>query len=311
MNVLVSAGKVPDTQSLSSGWLNAFRSLNHNAIGWFSDKECAFDVFDRVQPEVFWIHSSDLTRETVKAVCANKETKVILFVNDWEAASEQERSFVSTLVKNGTQLAFSTAFKERLFECCEGWKSIGLQTLSCLPAADTTRYAPAKISNKDSSDISFIGCYESSKEANIVNYVFPLLHDFDLKIYGYGYWPVANYLGSLNKDMFNTIVSNTKVNLSVSHNHLKGTTPSERIFKILACGKIPLIHQSCQAYKDTFPVARFFKSKLELFEQVAQMLKTETTNSQDLKALEFIKNGHSYIDRVNKTLDILGVKKYE
>ncbi|GAB5704054.1 hypothetical protein JMUB7476_27620 [Staphylococcus aureus] len=39
------------------------------------------------------------------------------------------------------------------------------------------------------------------------------------------------------------------------------------------------------------------------------MLKSETTNSQDLKALEFIKNGHSYVDRVNKTLDILGVKK--
>lgn len=298
--VLVSAGKTPDTKSLSSGYLNAFKSLNYNCEVYGGSG--AFDTFDRFQPDILWVHSDDLTRELTKAIIDRQEIKVILFVNNFEKASTKEKDFVKQLIHNGHNTAFNTSFETRIKQSCGEWGKMGLQTLSCLPAADTTKFKPVPFDSKHSSDISYIGCYEYNKENNFNYFLIPALDKFNIKIYGYGKWPTPYYLGGLNNELINTIICSSKVNLSVSHDEATG--PSERIFKILACNKIPLIHASYNEYPELFPMANFFKTRTGLFEQLENMSKMDTT----INNKEFILE-HCYTNRLKKIFAILGVEQ--
>lgn len=306
MKVLVLAGRTPDIQSLSSGWLNAFTSLGYGTR-IYRGTEAAFDVFDTFQPDLIWCHSKDLTREFVRAVIDGKQ-KIILFLSNYNDSTEDERNLVSQLTLHGHRTAFTTSFESKVKEACSDWKMCGMRhTLSCLPAADLTRYKPVPVDEAHVSDISYIGCYEYKKEKNLVDYVFPLLHDFDLKIYGYGNWPLANYLGSVDKNLFNTIVCSSKINLSVSY---KGaTTPSERIFKILACGQMPLTHleEAENWYESDFrnvlDWGYWFHNLDDLFNQVKFMLNNPPSDNSC--SLQFIADKHTYVHRVHQALGVI------
>lgn len=293
--VLVSAGKVPDVKSSSSGWLNAFKSLGYEC-GIYTGR--AFDTFDDFQPDIFWVHSSDLTRELTKAIIDRDGIKIILFVSNWEKASEQEKVCVEAILKAGHNVAFNTSFPNRVKYACKGWNTMGLTTLSCLPAADFPKYTPVEYSEEHASDISYIGCYEYNKDKNFSNFIAPLIHETNIKIFGYGRWPTVRHLGSVDSDLFNKIVCSSKINLSISHDEATG--PSERIYKILSCGRIPLIHQSYNEYAELFPMAYFFKTKTELLEKV----KIINDAGRTQEALAFARN-NTYINRVEEVLGVI------
>ncbi len=295
--VLVSAGKVPDTKSLSSGWLNAFKSLGHECE-IYDGRKPAFDVFDTFQPDILWVHGSDLTRELTKAIIDREGIKIILFVDNWENASNQEEECVNALIKNGHSLAFNTSFTSTINHACKQWNDMGLRTLSCLPAADFPKYSPAEYSEEHASDISYISCYQYNKDDNFTKFIAPLIQETNIKIFGYGSWPTVRHLGSVDADLFRTIVCSSKINLSVSHDEATG--PSERIYKILSCGRIPLIHQSYNEYAELFPMAYFFKTKAELLEKV----KIINDGGRTQEALTFARN-NTYINRVEEVLGVI------
>lgn len=308
MKILMLAGKAPDTQSFSSGWFNALSTLGegkkHQVEVW-SGLEAAFDCFDRVKPDLIWTHSRDLTREFVRAAIDSQQ-KIILFLNDSKLASAKEKEFVSQIVKAGHTKVFSACFPELLSSEELSWKETdkNMRVLSCLPAADITRYKPVPANPLHAADISLIACYEFGKQANLSKYVYPLLQDFDLKIYGYGQWPSANYLGSLNKEMFNTVICSSKINMSVSSENC--IFPSERIFKILACGKVPLVHRANKFTSNIFHWGYYFSNLCEAFEHIQCMLEYPF---EDIKnSMKHIHNNHTYAHRVNQVFHELEIK---
>lgn len=303
MKSLILAGKAPDTQSLSSGWFNALSPYG-KVEGWFGNGECAFDCFDRFQPDLIWMHSRDLTREFVRAAIDSQQ-KIILFLSDAAHASDREKNLVSQLQKSGVTTAFSTCFPHLEPVQNSRWNEIsGVMVLSCLPAADLTRHFPVPANLDYYSQISYIACYQESRLKNLQNFVFPLLQDFDLKIFGYGNWPTANYLGSLNKDIFNTVVCSSRINLSVSTED--EMSPSERIFKILACGKLPLIHKSSEAYPQLFHWGYFYQNQNELFERVKFILSSPIEDGEC--PMKFIADNHTYSHRVKQVFETLEIK---
>jgi hypothetical protein len=301
MKILVSAGKVPDTQSLSSGWFHAFQFLGHQTRSWVCGKDSSFDAMDEFDPDLVWAHSRDLTRDAVRAIL-DKKIKIILFISNFEEASEEEKNFVYQLRNAGVLLntTFPTLIsKERLHW---GHHSGVYGILPCLPAADLVLPAPSPLQSSFRSEISFIGCYEARKEKNISEFIYPLLERYQVKLFGYGPWPTANYLGSLDKRSFQEVVENSKINISVSNDN--STSPSERIFKILKYNKTPVVHESLPDYHDIFGEScLFFKNVEELEEIIVKQPKLELTGIEWL-----INNHHCYTDRVQEIFKVLGVK---
>jgi len=293
LKILIFAGKAttPDIQSHSLGWSNALSLRKDCDVRMWNGNEniSSFDIFDTYQPDVFWCHSRDLTRSLTKVLLDSKfdETKAIIFLNDYEDATEDEKKYVNQL-KSKYQTMFSQNFENYL----PYWS--GIRCFSCLPAADITRFKPKDIDNRYYSPISFIGQWEPSKEENIKKYIYPYL-DFGIKIYGFGNWSVANHLGIItNNDVFCNIISNSDLNLSVTNN--KGYSPSERIFKILACKGRCLILGANKEYENLFGnycMVDTVKTYQELIGKIS-------TN--------WILDNHTYEHRINQVFNQLEIK---
>lgn len=95
--------------------------------------------------------------------------------------------------------------------------------------ADTVRYYPVE----GDFGVSYVGNYNSKKEY-IDHFILPLcISNFPIKIFGYGDWPVPNFLGFCSDETERQIYSSgTIINFTNSVN--------ERIFKVHACKGIIL-----------------------------------------------------------------------
>jgi hypothetical protein len=301
-NALILAGEVPQTQNLSRGYHHALLDSSYlTEIFRREGKENSFDAFQRVNPEFVWAHSRELTSGFVKAVLEFKP-KLILFLNKFENASEQEKNLVNKLASEGYDTGFSTNYEKTIHKEAKPWGEVGIRrTLSCLPAADLRDYFPVESKKEHSSDISYIACHERHKESKIFEYVYCLLHDFDLKIYGLGTWPVANYLGALTTEMMRTIICSTRINLSISSDE---DSPSERIFKILACGKYPLILDSNHLAREIIEWGYFFDNQSQLFSQLSYLLLNEGC-CDNSSLLRFVREKHSYSERLKQILGVI------
>lgn len=290
MKTLVYAGKdsSPKIQSHAAGWHHAFslRSDCESRLWNGNENISSFDIFDTYKPDVFWCHSSDLNRSIVKVLLDKNfdETKAIIFLSDMENAKEDEVKFVEQL-----SAKYKTMFSRNFEKYLPDWKGVR-ECLSCLPAADITRFKPKELNLKYSKDITFIGQWHSAHLELYKKYLFPYL-DIGLKIYGFGNWPVANHLGSIKDDSVLCDIMSSSKNYRLCINT---KSPSETIFKILACEGECVILGANEDYQE------FFKRYCWVDTGIAQEINKRKTYS-------WIVNKHTYFQRVTDTFQKLEI----
>jgi hypothetical protein len=279
MKSLVLAGECPDTANFSRGYHHAFLSLDY-VCELLRSGENYFERFEKFSPDLVWADSRNLTRGVVKALIEFKP-KLILFVSDYDNASEEEKEHVEKLKNGGYDLFFNTSFCNRIKEKTEKWNT---RVLSCLPAADTTEYYEVESEDEFSFNKTYIGWYNFRKAEFLKQ---KLLGLSGLNIFGYGLWPVYTYAGSVNIDSMRKIICGSQFNLSAG----SLTSPSERVFKIMACGRTPFVYYEDNEYLNTFDgMIHHFDSK---------------TNKSFNDVARYIKEKHSYKLRLSEILENL------
>jgi len=314
MKFLFSAGKGLEAQSVRLGWQNALRSLGYTCVVWNEDEKNIFDMFDEFQPNFFVIFGEDLDRAHLKAIAeSHKKAECqcipIIFATHRDNVDEKEKYLLEKFVEKKllTHL-FSVDFQNhaKLWEEC-----LGVPTLSCLPALDLIRYKQSVIDNMYASDITFIGQYENKKIPFACEFLFPLSNQgLKVKIFGYGDWPIANYLGSIsNYDIFSKIVFNSRINLSFSYPESK--TFSERIFKIIGCHGFPLAHVLNENHLNLLKELEipYFRDGKELVSKLILFLHHDQYSREQIKNLVYKKaiEKHTYLHRIEQVLSLFDI----
>jgi hypothetical protein len=113
------------------------------------------------------------------------------------------------------------------------WQNQGFKTKTIQKAADIT-YLSASISDKFKSDISYIGEYHE----NSAKYIFPLIQHYpSIRIYSDNHWPVAQYVGAIDRELIPQIIKSSHTIINTDPN---SDLPINSLLIETRCLSVPL-----------------------------------------------------------------------
>ncbi len=320
MKALVYAGDGA-LNFIRMGYMNAMSSIGISCIMWHPRSgKPLFDVFDETSPDLVLCGSYEIDRALIKNLLKRPEIKVILWGGNWGdmdkeidrsidpvlMISEEEKQFLPALIKNNNIKHVFTYYSQRCAESTHNhWRNLGLEPKGLLLAADTTQYKPTTPNDSLICDLSFIGGYWPYKAISFNKYLIPMCYksDINIKIFGYGNWPVAQYLGSLPANMLPNLFSSSTVNASIFEplSAKYGFDVNERPYKILASGGFCVSEYCESAAKDVFVNNEvvFANNPDDFREKVYYYIKNpEERQSFIERGLNTIKHKHTYFHRL-------------
>ncbi len=309
--VLIFAGKQPHAQSILTGWKNALISCGYETLLHYCNSEKPlYDVFDDFKPNIVVAYSNELTRAAVKLLKEFEDIKKIIFLSNWQDATDIEKEYIKELAPY-CGIMFSRNFPAIIEHSHSEWLKMGVHTFSCLPAADFTRYKPTEEAINYNCDISLIGIYDEQKTPVYNKFLYPLLDKYKVKVFGHGYWPIANHLGIINDNkVFSKVVGNSKINLCIT-NEL-GYSPSEKIYKIMACKGLAFINSTSKELLEQFNEGNgLLFTENTFIEQINDILETGDYYNQIRNySHEWVKT-QTYHHRIQNVFNIIGIKNEE
>jgi len=293
-------------------------AAGHEFMFWMPKKKPAFDMFSELQPDLLIGTTFDLDRALYKCISRNPKTRVILYASDWGplidtidinkypivVTNTEEKKLLEKLKRETGQPEF--IFKHYtdnwLDATLSGWKTIGLEPISLLNAADTFTYFPGQIDEEFLADISFIGGYWKYKAINLDKYLLPFCFDdkIKIKIYGNQPWPAHQYLGFIQDDTVRNIFASSKIcpNVSEPHSTDFGFDIVERPFKVLSSGGFCIsdyVEAMKEVFHDSIPCG---KTPAEFQELIRHYLHTPQEISQLITTGQrLVLKNHTYFER--------------
>jgi hypothetical protein len=228
------------------------------------------DIFFEFRPDVFIGSTWQLDRALVKALVKYKDTNFILCANNWgendeevkkqfpiEFASDNEKQAVEILRKETgkPKYVFCQYHNDYAVETHKLWKNLGCEPFGLLLSADTTDYQLAKPQKEYVTDAVFVGGYWPYKAKQIAPYLFPLTNtDLKVKIFGFGGWPVPNFLGAVSARNACKFYSSAKVcpNIFEPHSLTLGYDINQRTYQIPAAGGFQICQRVAGIEKHIF-----------------------------------------------------------
>lgn len=314
-----------------TGWGHVFQALGHEFHWWEQERKPAFDVFDEVRPDLFLGTTFDLDRATYKCIAARPEMKVVLYASAWGdlinelpldkypivAIKENEKVWLEKLKRETGKpdfvwLHYADAWVDRTLG---GWRSIGIEPVGLMNAADVYDYHLGNYRVDLESDVAFVGGFWGYKGKNLAPYMLPLCHKskgLRAKIWGNQPWPVAQYLGHVNtrlvKDIFRSAV--VCPNVHEPHSTDFGFDIVERPFKVLSSGGFCVSDYVESMAKNVFngDEIPFARSAGEFHDMVEHFVRhpEERIPYMERGYLRVIKE-HTYFDRVQRIFEKLGM----
>jgi spore maturation protein CgeB len=312
------------------GYANALQAAGFRVAMWDKSTHATFDVFDEFQPDIFICGTWELDKSIVKALAERPYIKLMLWGNNYgsydkyidtkidtvDMTTDNQKQYIVELKKFLQLDHIFTYYSQRWANVTHDnyLRDFELEPIGLPLAADMVVYqASVPVKNLEC-DISFIGGYWPYKAENINKYLLPLCYDkpYNVKIFGYGEWPVAQYLGQLDNSYVPSLFNSSKINLNIFEplSAKYGFDVNERIYKILACGGFCISEYVESAAKDIFTNNEvvFVHNSKELKDAVDLYL-----SNDDLR-WEFIRRGnasirakHTYYHRAKNMLEILGI----
>lgn len=238
-----------------TGWGHAFQAAGHDFRFWVRESKSAFDAFRDFEPDLYIGTTYDLDRPTAKCIAARPNLRVALFASAWGplidridkakypvvVVSEQEKATIQRLkAETGRpDFVFIHVTGKYLEETMGGWRSIGVEPVGVLNAADLHDYYRGVPREALKCDVAFVGGYWGYKARNIDRYLLPLLGGgTDAKLFGNKTWPVAEFLGLIEDRNVRDLFASATVcpNVSEPHSTDLGFDIIERPFKVLSAG---------------------------------------------------------------------------
>lgn len=251
-------------------WVHALANLNHQVVFWDRNVRSPLDIFYEFRPDIFIGSTWQLDRALIKALAKYQDTKVLLCANNWgeddeeikkqfpiEFASDTEKKNVEML-KNLTgkpDYVFCQYHNSYAVETHKLWANLGIIPFGMLLSADLTDYKLTPPSKDYITDITFVGGYWPYKAKQIAPYLFPLTNTpLNVKIFGFGGWPVPNFLGNISSQNACRFYSSAKVcpNIFEPHSLALGYDINQRTYQIAAAGGFQICQNVAGIKKDVF-----------------------------------------------------------
>lgn len=235
-------------------WVHALASLNHQVVYWDAAVRSPLDIFYEFRPDVFIGSTWQLDRALVKALIKYPETESIFCANNWgdndedikkefpiEFASDNEKACIDTLKQHTgkPKYVFCQYHNDYAVETHKRWANLGVEPFGLLLSADTTDYKLTKPQKEYVTDAVFVGGYWPYKAKQIAPYLFPLTNtSLNIKIFGFGGWPVPNFLGNISSENACKFYSSARVcpNIFEPHSLALGFDINQRTYQIAAAG---------------------------------------------------------------------------
>ncbi len=310
-----------------------FEACGHTFQFWSGHGKSAHDAFAETEPDIYLGCTYSIDRATAKCIKARPKMKVALFASAWGPlvdnldrgkypiviASKEEKERLEQLkAETGKpDFCFIHVTDKYLEGTMSGWRSIGIEPVGVLNAADLHIYHPGVFCPELACDASMCGSYWPYKARNIDRFIFPLLKsdsEIRVKIFGESPWPIPNYLGSISQEDERNLYTSSSVCLTVSEPHSTdcGFDTIERPYKTMACGSGVCIGD----YVDETATAIFNNGEM-IFARTPQEYKlavrhfsTHQHERQQYaeRAKAKIISSHSYHHRVEQMLTLLGLE---
>ncbi len=313
-----------------TGWGRVFKALGHTFSFWRPEKSSAFDAFSETEPDLFIGTTYGVDRAVYKNIVRRPNMKVALFASAWGelvkdldirkypvvVASDREKATIEQLKKETGRpdFVFIHVTDKFLEGTMGGWRSIGVEPVGILNAADTFDYLGGKFRPELACDVAFVGGYWPYKARNIDNLLLPLCHPssgLNVKIFGNRQWPVHQYLGFIENHDVRDLFASAKVcvNISEPHSTDLGWDIVERPFKVLSSGGFCVsdhVEEIAYLFNGTIPFANSRES-------MANMVRYFVDYSEERlpfmeRGRKLVLEGHTYWDRVAQMFDHLGMR---
>ncbi len=317
-----------------SGWGRAFAACGHDFRFWQPASKSAFDAFSEFEPELFIGTTYDLDRALCKCIRARPALRVILFGSAWGelvdgldrdryplvVATAQEQASLERL-KGETgrpDFVFIHVTDKYLEGTMGGWRTIGIEPVGILNAADTFVYLDGEYRHELRCDVAFVGGYWPYKARNLDRFLLPLCHDgtarpLDVKIFGNQNWPVAQYLGTIADEDVRHLFRSAVVcpNVSEPHSTDLGWDIVERPFKVMASGGFCIsdwVDEARQLFdEEELPMARTPRELQQLVRKF--VLQPEARQPHIDAGRRKVLRQHTYFDRIQQMFDRLGLAR--
>lgn len=256
---------------IRNAWVTALRRIGHDVVYWNDQSRSPLDIFFEFKPDVFIGSTWQLNTGIVKALAKYPETKIALCANNWgendeevkkqfsiEFASDKEKLFVEQLRKltGKPDFIFCQYHDRYAKETHKLWRNVGCEPYGIMTCANIDEYQLTEPSKGRISDVVFVGGYWPYKSKQIAPYLFPLTNtSLDVKIFGFGGWPVPNFLGGISSALVCPFYSSAKVcpNIFEPHSLALGYDVNQRTFQISAAGGFQVCQNVQSVKEDIFP----------------------------------------------------------
>lgn len=213
-----------------NGWRNVFINCGHE-FAWWPENAPAFDVFNKLEPDIFIGTTYNLDKATIKCIQQRSNLKVALRAFDWGeytdtidnnyykigAASPKEIEL--TKILGDRVILFNHYTQANMEKTHKYWIKEGFNVVGIMLGADVFNYTGGRSSPEYESDLCIISSYHPTKAINLDRFVIPLCHPvgkYNIKIFSTWHWPVPQYCGTIPQEYNKTVLASAKICLQVS-----------------------------------------------------------------------------------------------
>lgn len=314
---------------IRSAWVNALSAMGHQVVYWNDQEKSALDIFYEFRPDVFIGSTWQLNSALVKAIIKYPQIKVLLCANNWSDNDEQVKALYPIEFASDNEKNYVRQLKQAVgkpdFVLCQYhdkyaqethklWKTLDCELFGMLLSADITEYQLTTPDKKAASDVVFVGGYWPYKAKQIAPYLFPLARvdiNLNMKVFGFGAWPIPNFLGNISSQTASLMYSSAKVcpNIFEPHSLDLGYDVNQRTYQVAAAGGFQICQDVKSVKEDVFPNGEIvfandpedFISKCLLYIQSPELRLPYIKNSIDT-----VYRYHTNFHRVANILEKIG-----
>jgi hypothetical protein len=313
LTIFITNSKSGAFYEISSGWLNAFIIGGHRAIHWDGN----LDQWERHKPDIYigcsgWRQKLPPNHKAKVAIHVNPYCDTIIQVPGGPVINEQ-RDAINWTLKQNPRFIFGYGTQDDVETLWCKWKDHGVEIVGMPNAADLTKYQPTAPDPKLACDVGWVGGYWGYKAINMDKYLLPVVRRFQSNWLGWS-GPKGLWKGRATQRQVLALFNSAKICPCVVEPHTThyGIDMPERIFKIIACGALPISDpvKGIERFfpPDILPTASSPQHYMELCEIYINMDANKRKEVASRLRKRLLEN-HTYLHRVKVFLEKLGYQE--
>jgi hypothetical protein len=234
ISILIENDSAP--KFVRGGWAKVLKFCGHQVEIFDPRREAVMDHFRRTEPEIYLGTTYGVDRATIKALNTRPNVKVGLFAScngyinehldrEWyplDFCTKEEVENVDKLSNTN----YVAAFIHHTEKTCrtrtmDYWETHVDRYGSVMNGSDIFSFLNGIPQQKYLCDIAFVGGYWPYKARNLDKTLIKLCSnkDLNIKIFGNGSWPVAQYGGFIEENEMKHLFASATICLNVSEPH--------------------------------------------------------------------------------------------